>query len=105
MSVLSVMRSVGTPLGYSLDDQPWVSSTIWRTVSDSTNRVVMFESAMTPATFWVRLDDLDLRPGSSVKKLEMVGGRTYSGNATDKFVDAKMFEFADLRDLYEPTNK
>ena len=45
MSVLSVMRSIGTPLGYSLDDQPWVSSTIWRTVSDSTNRVVLFNSA------------------------------------------------------------
>jgi choloylglycine hydrolase len=89
MSVLSVMRSVRTPMGYSLDDQPWVSSTIWRTVSDSTNRVVMFDSAMTPATFWVRLDDLDLRPGAPVKKLELVGGRTYSGNATDKFVEAK----------------
>ena len=105
MSVLSVMRSVGTPLGYSLDDQPWVSSTIWRTVSDSTNRVVMFDSAMTPATFWVRLDDLDLKPGAPVKKLELVGGKTYSGNASDKFVEAKMFEFADLKDLYEPANK
>ena len=105
MSVLSVMRSVGTPLGYSLDDQPWVSSTIWRTVSDSTNRVVMFDSAMTPATFWVRLDDLDLKPGAPVKKLELVGGKTYSGNATDKFVEAKMFEFADLKDLYKPQNK
>ena len=36
MAVLSLMRSIGTPLGFSLDDQPWVSSTIWRTVSDST---------------------------------------------------------------------
>lgn len=105
MSVLSVMRSVGTPLGYSLDDQPWVSSTIWRTVSDSTNRVVMFDSAMTPATFWVKLDDLDLKPGAPVMKLELVGGKTYSGNATDKFVAAKMFEFADLKDLYEPPSK
>jgi len=60
MSVLSLMRSVGTPLGFSLEEQPWVSSTIWRTVSDSTNRVVIFDSAMTPATFWVKLDDLDL---------------------------------------------
>ena len=102
MSVLSVMRSVGTPLGYSLDDQPWVSSTVWRTVSDSTNRVFMFDSAMTPATFWVRLDDLDLKPGAPVKKLELVGGKTYSGNATDKFIDAKLFDFADLKDLFEP---
>lgn len=44
MSVLSLMRSVGTPLGFSLEEQPWVCSTIWRTVSDSTNRVVLFDS-------------------------------------------------------------
>jgi penicillin V acylase-like amidase (Ntn superfamily) len=101
MSVLSVMRSVGTPLGYSLNDQPWVSSTIWRTVSDSTNRVVMFGSAMTPSTFWVRLDDLDLKPGAPVKKLQLAGGKTYSGNAAGKFSDAKLFTFADLQDLFE----
>lgn len=101
MAVLSLMRSVGTPLGFSNEEQPWVSSTVWRTVSDSTNRVVMFDSALTPATFWVRLDDLDLKPGAPVKKLELVGGKTYSGNAGDKFIEAKLFDFADLRSLYE----
>jgi penicillin V acylase-like amidase (Ntn superfamily) len=101
MSVLSVMRSVGTPLGIDVDNQPWVSSTIWRTISDSTNRVVMFDSATTPATFWVRLDDLDLKPGAPVKKLELVGGKAYSGNAADKFIDAKLFNFASLGEKYE----
>jgi penicillin V acylase-like amidase (Ntn superfamily) len=99
MSVLSLMRSVGTPLGFTLEEQPWVSSTIWRTVSDSTNRVVIFDSAMSPTTFWVKLDDLDLKPGAPVKKLELAHGKTYSGNAVDKFVDAKLFTFADLTDL------
>jgi len=101
MAVLSLMRSVGTPLGFSNEEQPWVSSTVWRTVSDSTNRVVMFDSALSPATFWVRLDDLDLKKGAPVKKLELVGGKTYSGNATDKFVDAKLFAFAGLGNMYE----
>jgi penicillin V acylase-like amidase (Ntn superfamily) len=105
MAVLSLMRSVGTPLGFSNEEQPWVSSTVWRTVSDSTHRVVMFDSALTPATFWVRLDDLDLKPGAPAKKLELVGGKTYSGNATDQFVEAKLFSFADLRDLYEAPKK
>ena len=105
MSVLSLMRSVGTPLGFSLEEQPWVSSTIWRAVSDSTNRVVLFDSAMTPATFWVRLDDLDFKPGAPVKKLTLAGGKTYSGNAVDKFVEAKLFTFADLTDLYEAAKK
>ncbi|MFN0055202.1 MAG: linear amide C-N hydrolase [Planctomycetales bacterium] len=101
MSVLSVMRSVGTPLGIDIDDQPWVSSTIWRTVSDSTNRIVLFDSAMTPATFWVRLGDLDLKPGAPVKKLELINGKTYSGSAADKFVESKLFKFAPLGSHYE----
>ena len=103
MSVLSVMRSVGTPLGIDVENQPWVSSTIWRTISDSTNRIVMFDSATTPATFWVRLDDLDLKPGASVKKLELVGGKAYSGNAADKFIEAKLFNFAPLGGKFEVT--
>jgi choloylglycine hydrolase len=96
MSVLSVMRSVGTPLGITVENQPYTSSTIWRTISDSSNRVVLFDSAMAPATFWVRLEDLDLKPGAPVKKLELAGGKTYNGSAADKFVAAKLFDFAPL---------
>ena len=42
--------------------------------------MVTFDSTMSPATFWVKLDDLDLRPGAPVKKLELADGKTYSGN-------------------------
>ncbi len=105
MAVLSLMRSVGTPLGFSLEDQPWVSSTIWRTVTDSTNRIVLFDSAMAPATFWVKLDDLDLKPGAPVKKLELTGGKTYNGNVADNFVDAKLFNFASLDTKFEEPQK
>lgn len=99
MAVLSLMRSVGTPLGFANEEQPWVSSTIWRTVSDSTNRVVIFDSALTPATFWVKLDELDLRPGAPVKKLQLAGGKSYSGNALSHFAPAKLFTFQDLTDV------
>jgi choloylglycine hydrolase len=105
MSVLSVMRSVGTPLGITIENQPYTSSTIWRTISDSTNRVVLFDSAMAPATFWVRLEDLDLKPGAPVKKLELAGGKTYTGNAADKFVEAKLFNFASLDTKFEEPKK
>jgi choloylglycine hydrolase len=93
------MRSVGTPLGFANEEQPWGSSTIWRTVSDSTNRVVIFDSALTPATFWVKFGELDLRPGAPVRKLQLAGGKTYSGNAVGRFVDAKLFTFQDLTDV------
>ena len=51
MAVLSLMCSVGTPLGFATEEQPWVSSTNWRTVSVSTNQMVHYDSALTPATF------------------------------------------------------
>jgi len=99
MAVLSLMRSVGTPLGFANEEQPWVSSTIWRTISDSTNRVVIFDSALTPATFWVKLDELDLRPSAPVKKLQLAGGKTYSGNVLGHFIDTKLFTFQDLNNV------
>jgi hypothetical protein len=61
--------------------------------------VVIFDSALTPATFWVKLDDLDLKPGAPVKKLQLAGGKTYSGNALSQFTDAKLFTFQDLSDV------
>jgi choloylglycine hydrolase len=99
MAVLSLMRSVGTPLGFANEEQPWVSSTIWRTVSDSTNRVVIFDSALTPATFWVKLDELDFSVGAPVRKLQLAGGNTFSGNAERYFVDSELFTFQDLTDV------
>jgi choloylglycine hydrolase len=104
MAVLSLMRSVGTPLGFANEEQPWVSSTIWRTVNDSTNRVVLFDSALTPATFWVKLDELDFKQGASVKKLQLAGGKTYSGNALSHFSDAPLFTFQDLTDVKPHSN-
>jgi penicillin V acylase-like amidase (Ntn superfamily) len=104
MAVLSLMRSVGTPLGFANEEQPWVSSTIWRTVNDSTNRVVLFDSALTPATFWVKLDELDFKQGAPVKKLQLAGGKTYSGNALSHFSDAPLFTFQDLTDVKPHSN-
>lgn len=54
-SVLSVIRNASVPLGISTPDQPNISSTLWRTVSDQENRVYYFESTSTPNTFWVDL--------------------------------------------------
>ena len=49
----------------------------------------------------VALADLDLKPGAPVKKLELTGGKMYSGNAAGNFVEAKLFEFAPLGGKYE----
>ncbi len=92
-SVLGVMRSVGVPLGITTPGQPNISSTLWRTVSDQTDKIYYFDSATSPNGFWVPLADLDLKEGAPVTKLTIAGGKVYSGNAADKFVATPSFTF------------
>ncbi|MFG1473812.1 linear amide C-N hydrolase [Xanthobacter agilis] len=92
-SVASVMRAVSVPLGFIEPGSPNIASTLWRTVSDQKNRVYFFDSATSPNTFWVPLDDLDLKPGAPVKKLPLTGGKLYSGNAARAFELAQPFTF------------
>ncbi|MDP8234860.1 MAG: linear amide C-N hydrolase, partial [Candidatus Erginobacter occultus] len=60
LSVLSVIRSVGVPLGITTPGQPNISSTIWRTVADQKNKVYYFDSATSPNVFWVPLSEIGL---------------------------------------------
>ncbi len=92
-AVFSVIRGVSVPLGLSTPGAPNIASTIWRTVHDQKNRVLYFDSATCPTVFWVPLADMDLREGAPVKKLELEGGKTYSGNAAAQFKTAEPFRF------------
>lgn len=92
-SVLSVVRNASVPYGISTPDHPEISTTQWRTVSDSKNKVYIFEETLTPNTFWVDLNKLDLSKGAPTLKLELAGGQTYSGEVSTNFKEAKPFEF------------
>lgn len=91
--VLSVQRAVSVPLGITTPDQPNISSTIWRTVSDQKNLVYYFDSATRPNTFWVSLSKLDLKPGAPVRKLTIQNGEVFAGEVADQFKDAAPFKF------------
>lgn len=92
-SVFSVMRNVSVPRGITTPDQPNISSTIWRTVSDQKNRVYYFEGTASPGLLWVRLDDVDFSPESTTRKLTLVGNPDLSGNQTAAFQKAEPFKF------------
>lgn len=92
-SMMGVIRNVSVPLGISTPGQPNISSTLWRTISDQKNRVYCFDSATSPNTFWVDLDDLDFNNGAPVKKLTASGGKVYSGNVAKLFETAVPFAF------------
>lgn len=90
-SVLGVIRSVSVPLGISTPGQPNIASTLWRTVSDSRSLVYYYDAATSPNTFWVELVKLDFAPGSGAKRLQLTGGKVYSGETSDLFKPAEPF--------------
>jgi penicillin V acylase-like amidase (Ntn superfamily) len=91
-SVFSVIRGVSVPLGITTPGQPNIASTIWRTLYDHKSKVFYFDSATSPTVFWIPLTDMDFKEGAPVKKLDL-DGKTYNGNASAQFSEAKPFEF------------
>jgi len=92
-SVLSVVRSVGVPLGISTPGQPNIASTIWRVVSEQKKRVLIFDSVASPSVFWVSLNQLDLSPGAPVRRLRVAEGQVHAGETARKFEPAAPFVF------------
>jgi len=91
--VFSVMRNVGVPRGITTPDKPNISSTIWRTVADQKQLVYYYESTFSPSVVWVKFADLDFRPESGVRKLQLDGQPDRAGDQTRGFEPAKPFRF------------
>ncbi|WP_127754840.1 linear amide C-N hydrolase [Devosia sp. 1566] len=97
-AAFSVIRNVSVPFGISTPDQPNISSTRWRTVSDHKRKRYFFESAMTPNIFWVDIAKLDLSASGKVMKLDLGPNEMniYSDRANNQFQPAEPFQFAGL---------
>jgi len=98
-SAFSVIRNVSVPFGITTPDQPNISSTRWRTVSDHKRKRYFFESALTPNIFWVDLTRLDFTPQTGkVMKLDLGPDQAhiYAGMANDEFKPAEPFKFLGL---------
>ena len=95
-SVLSVIRNASVPFGISSEEEPNISSTRWRSVSDQKHLVYYFETALTPNTFWVNLKGFDFSENNPVRRLLLEGNETYAGDAVSSFEIATPFEFAGL---------
>jgi choloylglycine hydrolase len=55
-----------------------------------------FETALSPATFWVDLNCFELSEGNDVKKLSLADGQMYHGEASANFEKAQPFVFLGL---------
>lgn len=96
-SVFSVIRNTSVPYGIYTPQSPEISTTQWRTVSDSKNLVYFFESSLTPNTFWVCLHDLDFSKDAPVLKLPIADGEIYHGNTAKEFKPAQPFKFMGIQ--------
>jgi len=92
-AAFSVIRNASVPLGITTPDQPNISSTRWRSVSDHKNRRYFFESTRSPNVFWLDLADLDFGEGATVMRLMLTDGSIYAGNAVTSLEPAEPFAF------------
>lgn len=89
--VFSVIRNASEPFGADDPAKPNISATLWRTLSDQTNKVYYYESTTSPNVFWVNLSDLNFAGG--VQELKVSDGEIYAGNAAKQFKAASPFKF------------
>jgi penicillin V acylase-like amidase (Ntn superfamily) len=100
-SVFSVIRNASVPFGLNTPEEPNISSTRWRTVSDQKRLLYFFESALTPNTFWVDLKKIDFSPETGkVMRLDLGPNQRniFSGEANKDFQPAEPFHFLGLPD-------
>lgn len=92
-AAFSVIRNASVPLGITTPNQPNISSTRWRSVSDHKNLRYYFESTRSPNVFWLDFDQLDLSKGAPVQRLMLTDGSVYAGEAATHLEPTEPFTF------------
>jgi penicillin V acylase-like amidase (Ntn superfamily) len=91
--VFSVMRNVSVPWGVGDAEHPNRSSTYWRSVADSTNKVYYFESTLSPNIVWVNLNKINFAPGSGVRAVAVENNYSIIGNIDEQLAPAEPIKF------------
>lgn len=80
----TVIDNVSVPLGYEIPGMPFLSSTQWRSISDTNRLRYYFKFADSESLFYVDLNHLLLRPGSPVLKLDTSDHSDFHGCVNDR---------------------
>jgi len=102
--VLSVIRNMATPFGANDPERPNISATIWRTISDGTNKRYYFEFCDMPNVVWVDLDKLDLNEGAPSQVFDLATDLDASGEVSAHFqpADPPQFQRAGTAVTWKP---
>ena len=90
--VFGIINNCSVPIGISVADQPEISSTRWRSVSDQKNKVYYFESTLSPAIIWIDLSKCNVNKGAPVLKLDLINNtKVLVGEMNNMRVKSKPF--------------
>lgn len=89
--IRSILMNVSVPYHYSLDGEPNVSSTQWRSFSDIKRKRYYFDVVTNPGMFYVDLNKCDLREGAHIMKLDTSHSDGFVGDVTDKMIKSAPF--------------
>lgn len=90
--VFGVLFNCSVPVGISVPEQPEISSTRWRSVSDQSRLVYYYGTTLNPSIMWVDLHEFKLAPGSPIMKLDIMNAKkAYIGDVKDDMIKSKGF--------------
>ncbi len=78
----TVMYNVSVPYHYTVNGEPNVSSTQWRTYADLSDLRYYFDLVTNRGIYYVDLKQCDLRPGAPILRLETSKYPDFAGDAT-----------------------
>lgn len=80
----SILMNVSVPYLYTVETEPNVSSTQWRSYSNIRDRLYYFDIVTNLGVFYIDLKKCDLREGAPVLRLDTSKSIDYMGDATSK---------------------
>ncbi len=88
----SILMNVSVPYKYEVETEPNVSSTQWRSFSNTRDLRYYFDIVTNPGVYYVDLSSLQLQPGAPVLKLDTAKNTQIVGCANSHLKVSKPFE-------------
>lgn len=87
----TLVQNVSVPYTYTIETEPNVSSTQWRSFANLRDLRYYFDLVTNPGLYYVDLGKVDLRPGAPVMKIDNSHSSTLLGEANSALVAVKGF--------------
>jgi choloylglycine hydrolase len=87
-NMMSLVNNVSVPFGSPYSGVSGTYPTWYRSIMDPDSRVYYVQTTITPNTFWVEMDKLQLKPGSPERRLPIFDEKLM-GEVSSQFKEAK----------------